>query len=120
MEAVMAEKLPKGAEKGEELTPVQRLAKLDQERAELVASAKGDALQKATSAVEELNALGFHYRLIDGDGISKTIGARTPKDEACEVCGFKTDKPHDKRSHRGHPAPFTAEEVAAKGWTIVQ
>jgi hypothetical protein len=115
MEVVkMAEKI-KPAEKVDDLTPVQRLAKLDAERKELFDGLKSDALQKANEAVTELNALGFHYLLCE-EG-TKTNGSTkgTPSDAACPICTFKTKPPHDKRSHKKSPGPFTDEELAKRG-----
>jgi len=104
-----------------------RLRELDDERAKLVSDAKADALKKVEDAVAELNALGFAYsvseggtrRASSGDGTRK--GTRGLKDAACPICGFKTSPLHDKRAHRSQAEkkPFTAEELAAKGYTRV-
>jgi hypothetical protein len=110
MEMTMAEKI-KSTEKVEDLTPVQRLARLDAERAEILASAKGDALQKANEAVGELNALGFHYLLCEEADQPKASTKGTPSDAPCPICTFKTDPPHDKRSHKTHPGPFNEEDL---------
>ena len=107
----------------ERLGILDRLKKLDEERAGLVETAKTEALQKAQDAVADLNALGFSYRLVDG-----TEGARLPravgtpgakrqsKGGPCPICNFTTDPPHDKRAHRSQQvkAPFTDEELAAR------
>jgi hypothetical protein len=108
---VMPEKL-KAAEKVEDLTPIQRIAKLDIERAEIVATAKADALQKANEAVEELNALGFKYELTERTA-AETVTTKKgqPADADCPVCKFKTDPPHDKRSHRLHPGAFSEDDL---------
>src|ERR1700691_5839886 len=102
MEAEMAEKL-KPVDKVDDLTPIQRIAKLDAERAEIVATAKADALQKANEAVAELNALGFKYELSERNATETVpIKKGRPADADCPICKFKTDPPHDKRSHRLH------------------
>ena len=56
----------------------QRIKELDAERASILGHAKGEALQKANLAVEELNSLGFNYRLVEGAAkgkASKGMGA---------------------------------------------
>jgi len=109
----------------ERLGILDRLKKLDEERATLVETAKTEALQKAQDAVADLNALGFNYRLVDG-----TEGARLPravgtgakrqsKGEACPICGVKTDPPHDRRAHKKNPEPFTPEQLEARGMKVV-
>jgi hypothetical protein len=111
MEVVkMADKI-KPVEKVDDLTPVQRLAKLDAERQELFDALKADALQNATEAVNDLNLLGLHFMLVE-EG-EKTNGSTkgTPSDAACPICTFKTMPPHDKRSHKKSPGPFTDEEL---------
>jgi hypothetical protein len=47
-------------------TPIQRIKELDQERATLFGQAKEEALRRANQAVEDLNALGLNYRLLEG------------------------------------------------------
>jgi hypothetical protein len=115
----MADKVEKLPIKDEKLTAVQRLAKLDAERAEILASAKADALQKANEAVEELNALGFHYHLYDEDEKPNATTKGMPADAPCVICGFKTEKPHDKRAHKKHPGAFTDEELKQRGYVKV-
>jgi hypothetical protein len=50
-----------------EKSAVQRIKELDDERAKIFGEAKEEALQKATQAVADLNALGLNYKLIAGD-----------------------------------------------------
>jgi hypothetical protein len=49
-----------------ERSAVERIKELDAERAKIFDQAKEEALQKATQAVAELNALGLNYRLTIG------------------------------------------------------
>jgi hypothetical protein len=102
---------------GEKQSPVQLLAKLDAERAKILDSAKTDALLKANEAVDELNALGFHYHL--SEEVPKSNGTKRgePADVPCPICLFKTVVPHDRRSHRTQAtkAPFTDEELKQRG-----
>jgi hypothetical protein len=114
MEMTMVEKI-RPIEKVEDLTPVQRLAKLDAERAEILASAKADALKKANEAVAELNLLGFHYLLCEeGEKPSSKKGEQTGP---CPVCKFMTDPPHGGRTHKSQTEKkaFTDEELKQKG-----
>jgi hypothetical protein len=94
----------------------------------LTAQSKAEALDNANEAIGVLRELG-----IDNDTILKDLGfrgrssavesgkTRAPKDEPCPICHFRTNPPHDGRSHRGHTnkRPFTAEELAEKGLTKV-
>jgi hypothetical protein len=90
--------------------------------------AKTEALGKASEAISFLRDLGM-----DNDTILKDLGfrgraktqesreARPPKDEPCSICNYRTDPPHDGRSHRGQTKkrPLTAEELEQKGLTKV-
>jgi hypothetical protein len=92
------------------------------------AQAKAEALDKASEAIGFLRELGM-----DNDSILKDLGfrgraktqesreGRSPKDESCPICNFRTDPPHDGRSHRGQTKkrPLTAEELEEKGLTKV-
>jgi hypothetical protein len=90
--------------------------------------AKAEALDKASQAIGFLRELG-----LDNDTILKELGFRgrakdrkskeamPPKEEPCPICSFRTDPPHDGRSHRGQTKkkPLTAEELEKKGLTKV-
>jgi hypothetical protein len=54
------------------------------ERATLFAQAKEEALRRATQAVEDLNALGLKYRLVEGElpAGSKGVGKPQQKGQA--------------------------------------
>jgi hypothetical protein len=117
----MAEKI-KPVEKVDDLTPVQKLAKIDAERAKLDAErkealsvAKQEALQRANEALDQLNALGFNFVLSEEE--TPDPPKREPIDGPCGYCGFKTMPLHDKRRHRGSDLkrPFTAEELKDRG-----
>lgn len=97
-------------------------ARINAQRAKLKESAKAEAMEKANAAVEELNSLGFNYRLVDGD-VGFTRAANKPKgqrktdpNKVCPICDFITDPPHDARKHRSqgdNKRPFTAEELTS-------
>jgi DNA repair exonuclease SbcCD ATPase subunit len=90
--------------------------------------AKAEALESGREAINFLRELG-----IDNDTILKELGFRartksprekaaertSSNDEPCPICGFRTDPPHDGRSHRGQSKkrPFTTEDLAEKGLT---
>jgi hypothetical protein len=90
--------------------------------------AKTQTLDRANEAIGFLRELG-----IDNDTILKELGFRgrakdrgsreatPPKEEPCPICNFRTDPPHDGRSHRGQAKtrPLTAEELEKKGLTKV-
>ena len=48
-----------------EPTTIEKIKKLDDERAKLLESAKADALARAEEAINELTALGFDYELAE-------------------------------------------------------
>jgi hypothetical protein len=50
-----------------EKTAIQRIQELDRERTELFEQAKEEALRRAHQALEDLNALGLKYRLVEGE-----------------------------------------------------
>jgi DNA repair exonuclease SbcCD ATPase subunit len=90
--------------------------------------AKAEALDKASEAIAFLRMLG-----LDNDTILKELGFRgrtkvkesregtPPEEEPCPICNFRTDPPHDGRSHRGQTKkrPLTTEELEKKGLTKV-
>jgi hypothetical protein len=102
-----------------------QLKALDEQRAKLLEGAKNSALEKANEAIEELNALGFHYRLAEGPALARVLRAKTegetpnrkPKDADCPICNFRTNPPHDRRSHRNQERkkPFTTKELEERG-----
>ena len=95
---------------------LEQIQELEAKKAALVDTAKASAMERVNAGIVELNALGFHYSLTEGE--HKAVN-RTPKDIECPICKFKTNPPHDKRSHKNHAAPFTAEELVEKQLTRV-
>jgi hypothetical protein len=106
-----------------ERSAIQRIKELDDERAKIFDQAKEEALEKANEAVAQLNALGLHYKLVNGverSGTPRTAKAATQgtvKEAPCKVCEFQTSPPHDARAHRSQKRkkPFTAAELSDKG-----
>jgi hypothetical protein len=64
-----------------EQSAIQRIKELDDERATIFDQAKEEALQKATQAVADLNALGLNYQLTIGSakGDGKELKKTTTK-----------------------------------------
>jgi hypothetical protein len=49
-------------------TVLEQIRALDEQKARLLESAKQEALQQASQAIELLNQLGFAYHLVEGEG----------------------------------------------------
>lgn len=102
-------------------TTIEKIKKLREEEANLVETAKAEALAKTNEGIDELIALGFQYELVE-PSFPTTKAARkargtgkvdhTPKG-TCPLCQFATTPPHDKRSHRSQveKKPFTDAEL---------
>ena len=104
-------------------TALEQLRQLDEQRKEIMESARKEALEVINAALGTLSEFGFNYRLVEGKsaGVTGRKGTRQVKDAPCKVCGFKTSPPHDARAHRTQTKkrPFTDEELQAKGLTRV-
>ena len=118
----MAEATKTTIEVKKNVSVLEQLKKLDEQRAKLLEDAKTEAVKKAEDAVAELNELGFAYRLVEGEEApKKKSGAgkpRTKKD--CTICKFGTEPHHDGRhpAHRdqGDPKkPFTEKQLKELG-----
>ena len=75
-----------------EKTAIQRIQELDRERTELFEQAKEEALRRAHQAVEDLNALGLKYRLVEGQLVagSKATGKKPEEKKATLRVRLKT------------------------------
>jgi len=105
---------------------IEEIKELKARMESMTAQAKAEALDQASEAIGFLRELG-----LDNDTILKELGfrgratakgsreGRPPSDKSCPICHFRTDPPHDGRSHRGQSKkkPFTAEELEQKGLT---
>jgi hypothetical protein len=101
-------------------SPIARIKQLDQERSQLLSSAKKEALDRAKAAIDDLNGLGFSYQLSEGSAPKRGTrkGTRQVSDAPCPVCKFKTSPPHDARKHRAQgkrKKPFTAAQLNEMG-----
>lgn len=100
-----------------------RIKKLDEERAKLMEEATTEARARAEAAIGDLNALGYAFRLVEGEeGGKAKKKASTPRQrsETCAICQFVTDPVHDGRlkAHRDQgdkKKPLTDKELAANG-----
>lgn len=100
--------------------PLQRLKALDQERTALLENVKKEALARATAAIDELNSLGFAYRLAEGTAskMASRKGTRTISAKPCPICEFETTPPHDARKHRAQgerKRAFTTRQLEELG-----
>jgi hypothetical protein len=102
------------------MNALERIKKLDEERAKLLEEATTEARRRADEAIADLNALGHSFRLVEGNdaagkkGAGKTgITRKRDPNKPCDTCGFVTDPPHDSRAHRAQSTkkPFTAKEL---------
>src|SRR5579871_2038406 len=98
---------------------LQQWKKQQEELDKIRDAAKEEALEKANQAIADLTALGFNYRLVEGDRGDRVRRTRQRRDVPCPTCGFRTNPPHDLRAHRGHKKAFTEAELAEKGLTRV-
>jgi hypothetical protein len=103
--------------------PIARIKELEAEKTRLVSAARKEAIDRAQAAVDDLNALGFPYQLVEGGSEPRKKaggrgGARQTKDAPCPVCKFRTSPPHDARKHRGQgkrKRVFTSAELKEMG-----
>jgi hypothetical protein len=112
-----------------EPTTIEKIKKLDDERAKLLESAKADALGRAEEAINELTALGFDYELVKPARETARKPRTARKGSApdhhpkgiCPICTWATNPSHDRRSHRSQTKKrsFTDAELSEKGMTKV-
>jgi hypothetical protein len=101
-----------------DVSPLQRLKQLDDEKNKILAAAKDEAMSLINQGLTALRGLGFNYKVSESSGRASRKGTRTVRDVPCPICGFKTKPPHDRRAHRSqgdNKKPFTAQELNAKG-----
>jgi len=122
------------------LSVIDQIKKLDVQKAALIEAAKDEALSDVHKAIDTLKSLGLHFELVAKGNNAPAIiqpkhiktksvvkkakkrkgsrlGTRTPANVACPICSFKTNPPHDRRSHRfqAYKKAFTQKELSAKG-----
>jgi hypothetical protein len=111
--------------------PLEQIKELDAQREQLISEAKDDALTRAEEAIADLNALGFHYYLGETEkrprpsrrakqtDAEKSERHKPSMDKPCPICEYRTDPPHDRRSHRMQTKKkaFTDKELEAAGMT---
>ena len=101
---------------------IEQIRALEKRKAELLETAKAEALARANEAIAELGELGFAYRLAPGADkkaeVESTARSKHRTGEGlCPICGFATIPPHDGRSHRGQKkkSAFSAKELSERG-----
>ena len=103
---------------------LERVLKIDADRKKLIDEAKDIALKQVSDAVDQLNSLGFDYRVVAGAPVNTPrvsrpaarVASATPHCSICDVDG------HDARSHKSQGRAkrlFTAHELAALGTSQV-
>lgn len=98
------------------MTVLEKLRKLDEERGKLLEEATATALANTNKALDELNGLGYDYRLVRGNLLGG--GKKKQQDAAsrhCEICDMQG---HDKRNHRSQgdkKRKFTPAELQKLG-----
>jgi hypothetical protein len=93
----------------------------------LLTEAKQEAFANAGAAILQLNELGFRYFLGRPEREKKAprraqaekenTTRHKPNDAPCPICSFKTEPPHDRRSHKkqAEKRPFNENELKALG-----
>ena len=71
-------------------TVLDKIRKLDEEKAKLMSEAKATALANAEAAIAELNELGFNYRLVEG-GTAQTVRAPRAQGTGTRRSGIRDD-----------------------------
>ncbi len=105
---------------------LEQVRKLREQADKLMDEAKAEALGKVEKGIEDLNSLGFHYRLVEAEEPARRtrekVSARQKSDGPCPICNFKTDPAHDGRRHRSQEPkkPFTAAELKEMSITKVE
>src|ERR1035438_964861 len=103
-------------------TALERLKKLDEERAALMEQATKEAKDRAEAAISDLNALGYNFHLAEGESTGKPAKKRQQRQKdpntPCSLCKYVTEPPHDARAHRSQEPkkPFTNKELEERGF----
>jgi len=106
-------------------TTLNQIRQLEEQKAELIAAAKEEAMTKVNEGIDTLEALGYQYALVSEKKPKASRprpGSRKPRaDRNCPICEFQTHPPHDGRHHKQQAvkARFTAEELAERGFTMI-
>jgi hypothetical protein len=96
----------------------EQIRKLDDQRKKLIEGAKAEAIQNVQKAIDDLNALGFSYRLVEATVAGPKGALWKSSDRPCPICKFKTVPSHDGRRHRSqgdNKRPFNAQELSDLG-----
>lgn len=92
------------------MSVLDQIKALDEQKAQLLAAAKQEALTKANEAIDALNELGFNYRLMEGSAATKPTGTGRRRS------GIRTDVLEAlKAAPQGMPRAMLLEEMGVKG-----
>ena len=83
--------------------------------------ARDQLVAQANEVIQDLNRMGFDYRLVQGSVRGRPAGKATRQSDPnrpCPVCKFRTVPFHDARTHRSQGSSkkaFTADELRELG-----
>lgn len=117
METNMVDKVVKLPDR-DDLSPVERLAKVNAERASLFATIREEALKRIEGAIKDLAEVDAFYELVEKRNAPQH---RASSQKACSTCKFLTNPPHNARAHKSQSvkAPFTADELTLRNLTRI-
>jgi hypothetical protein len=86
---------------------LEKLLALESEKSKLMEAARIELVEKIELDLALLKNMGFQYKLVEGRN----------NHAPCRICGFRTDRPHNARTHRWQQpkAPFSQEELTKRG-----
>jgi hypothetical protein len=106
----------------------------ERQRIEMREQLRQDAMSRAEQAIADLAEIGFHYYLGETEksvrpakrakqrtSTDKSARHKPSADKPCPICEYRTDPPHDRRSHRmqKRKRAFTDKELEAARMTRV-
>lgn len=98
-----------------------QIKRLQDQISSLQLEAREQLVAQASQAIQDLNRMGFDYRLVQGSRRSRSTGGATRRSDPtkpCPVCKFRTVPFHDARTHRSqgnNKKVFTADELRELG-----
>lgn len=98
-----------------------QIKRLQEQISSLQLEARDQLIAQANQAIQDLNRMGFDYRLVQGSGRGRSAGKATRQSDPnrpCPVCKFRTVPFHDARTHRSqgnNKKAFTADELRELG-----
>jgi len=97
------------------MTVREQIAKLDEQRANLIAQVESDTRKKLDEALADYNSLGHNFSLSENGKRKKGTRNTDPTKKFCNICEVNG---HDGRAHRSQgkkKQKFTAAEIKELG-----